>query len=92
MRNYASFCISSGLDGLTLPRPDVNMATSPQLVVAVSGWWLGFARQVPFVFEVRDLWPELLIAVGMGNENSLLHHGLAAVAHFCMSEPTASSS
>jgi colanic acid biosynthesis glycosyl transferase WcaI len=82
MRNYASFCISAGLRGLTLPRPDVIIATSPQLLVAVSGWWLAFARQVPFVFEVRDLWPESLIAVGMGNEDSLLHHGLAAVARF----------
>jgi putative colanic acid biosynthesis glycosyltransferase WcaI len=82
MRNYASFCISAGLRGLALPRPDVIIATSPQLLVAVSGWWLGFARQVPFVFEVRDLWPESLTAVGMGNENSLLHHGLEAVARF----------
>jgi glycosyltransferase involved in cell wall biosynthesis len=71
-----------GSAGLTLPRPDVIIATSPQLLVAVSGWWLGFARQVPFVFEVRDLWPESLTAVGMGDENSLLHHGLAAVARF----------
>ncbi len=82
MRNYASFCLSSGLRGLTLPRPDVIIATSPQLLVAVAGWWLGFARQVPFVFEVRDLWPESLTAVGMGDENSFLHHGLAAVACF----------
>ena len=82
MRNYASFCVSAGLRGLILPRPDVIIATSPQLLVAVSGWWLAFARQVPFVFEVRDLWPESLNAVGMGNEDSLLHHGLAAVARF----------
>jgi len=82
MRNYASFCVSAGLRGLTIPRPDVIIATSPQLLVGVSGWWLAFARQVPFVFEVRDLWPESLTAVGMGNEDSLLHHGLAAVARF----------
>ena len=80
--HYASFCISAGLRGLALPRPDVIIATSPQLLVAVSEWWLGFARQLPFVFEVRDLWPESLTAVGMGDENSLLHHGLAAVARF----------
>ena len=34
------------------------------------------------MFEVRDLWPESLAAVVMGNENSLLHHGLAAVTRF----------
>jgi glycosyltransferase involved in cell wall biosynthesis len=82
MRNYASFCVSSALRGMTLPRPDVIIATSPQLLVGLAGWWLAFARRIPFVFEVRDLWPESLAAVGMGNENSLLHQSLSAVANF----------
>jgi len=82
MRNYASFCISAGLRGLAIPRPDVIIATSPQLLVGLAGWWLAFARSVPFVFEVRDLWPESLAAVGVGSEDSLLHHALAAIANF----------
>ena len=86
MRNYASFSISAALRGLTIPRPDLIIATSPQLLVGLSGWWLAFARQIPFVFEVRDLWPESLIAVGVGNEDSLLHRGLAAIAKFLYQE------
>jgi len=82
MRNYASFCVSAALRGLTIPRPDVIIASSPQLLVGLSGWWIAFARQLPFVFEVRDLWPESLVAVGAGDEDSLLHHALAAVAKF----------
>ena len=82
IRNYASFCLSSAVRGLTLPRPDVIIATSPQLLVALSGWWLAFARRVPFVFEVRDLWPESLVAVGAGNKTSPLHRSLARIAHF----------
>jgi colanic acid biosynthesis glycosyl transferase WcaI len=82
MRNYASFCVSAALRGLTIPRPDVIIASSPQLLVGLSGWWIAFLKQVPFVFEVRDLWPESLTAVGVGDENSLLHHALAAVAKF----------
>jgi colanic acid biosynthesis glycosyl transferase WcaI len=82
MCNYASFCISAGLRGMTLPRPDVIIASSPQLLVGLSGWWISFARQIPFVFEVRDLWPESLTAVGVGDESSLLHRALGAVAKF----------
>lgn len=82
MRNYASFCISAALRGLSLPRPDVIIASSPQLLVGLSGWWLSFTRQIPFVFEVRDLWPESLAAVGIGDQNSLLHRSLAAIARF----------
>jgi colanic acid biosynthesis glycosyl transferase WcaI len=82
MRNYASFCVSAALRGLTIPRSDVIVATSPQLLVGLAGWWLAFARQIPFVFEVRDLWPESLTAVGAGSDDSLLYHALAAVAKF----------
>jgi colanic acid biosynthesis glycosyl transferase WcaI len=81
MRNYASFCVSSALRGMTLPRPDVIIATSPQLLVGLAGWWLAFARRIPFVFEVRDLWPESLAAVGVGDENSVLHRSLSAIAN-----------
>jgi colanic acid biosynthesis glycosyl transferase WcaI len=82
MRNYTSFCLSAALRGMFLPRPDVIIATSPQLLVGLSGWWLSFTRNLPFVFEVRDLWPESLAAVGVGNENSLLHHTLGKIAGF----------
>ena len=36
--NYGSFCASSASTGLFLSRPDVVVATSPQLLVALSGW------------------------------------------------------
>jgi colanic acid biosynthesis glycosyl transferase WcaI len=80
--NYSSFCASAASTGLFLSRPDVVIATSPQLLVGLSGWWLARCKRVPFVFEVRDLWPESLAAVGMGNGNSLLHRTLARIAGF----------
>ena len=82
MRNYASFCVSAAVRGMTIPSPDVIIASSPQLLVGLAGWWLAFTRQIPLVFEVRDLWPESLTAVGVGGENSLLHKTLGAVANF----------
>jgi colanic acid biosynthesis glycosyl transferase WcaI len=82
MLNYSSFCVSAAATGLFLARPDVVIATSPQLLVGLSGWWLARWKRVPFVFEVRDLWPESLAAVGMGAENSLLHRSLSKIAGF----------
>ncbi len=82
MLNYSSFCLSAATTGLFLPRPDVVIATSPQLLVGLSGWWLARWKRVPYVFEVRDLWPESLAAVGMGDGNSLLHRALAKIAGF----------
>ena len=80
--NYASFCVSAALSGLDLHKPDVIIATSPQLLCALSGWWLAWWKRVPFVFEVRDLWPESLTAVGVGSEKSSLHRSLRALANF----------
>jgi glycosyltransferase involved in cell wall biosynthesis len=80
--NYGSFCASAASTGLFLSQPDVVIATSPQLLVGLSGWWLARWKRVPFVFEVRDLWPESLAAVGMGDGNSLLHRTLARIAGF----------
>ncbi len=88
MRNYASFCISAALAGLGIERPDVIIATSPQLLVGLSGWWLAAWKRTPFVFEVRDLWPESLVAVGAGDENSLLHRTLGAIAGFLYKRAT----
>ena len=80
--NYTSFCLSSALTGLFASRPDVVIASSPQLLVGLSGWWLAFCKRVPFVFEVRDLWPESLSAVGVGSQESLMHRTLAKIAGF----------
>jgi glycosyltransferase involved in cell wall biosynthesis len=82
MLNYTSFCASSALTGFFLSRPDVVIATSPQLLVGLSGWFLARCKRVPFVFEVRDLWPESLAAVGMGESGSLLYRVLARIAGF----------
>ncbi|UCF80995.1 MAG: glycosyltransferase family 4 protein [Acidobacteriota bacterium] len=63
--SYASFFLSSMLLGMWLaPRPDVLVATSPQLLVALAGYGLSRLKRCPFVFEVRDLWPRVIVEVG----------------------------
>lgn len=80
--NYCSFLVSAAVTGLFLRRPGVVIATSPQLLVGLAGWWLGCVRRVPFVLEIRDLWPESISAVGVAGERSLMHRTLWALADF----------
>ena len=82
MLNYSSFCLSASITGTIIGRPDVVIATSPQLLVGICGWWVSRIKNVPLVLEIRDLWPESLAAVGVGNSGSLLHGGLARLAKF----------
>ena len=78
--NYSSFCVSAILRGLFLPAPDVLIATSPQLLVGLSGLVISRFRGVPFIFEVRDLWPESLAAVGVSRHSSVLSRTLRVLA------------
>ena len=82
IRNYTSFALSAALTGLTLPKQDVVIATSPQLLCALAGWWIAWSMRRPFVFEVRDLWPESLAAVGASREGGVLHRTLGSIAGF----------
>lgn len=63
--NYSSFLFSASTVGAALSkRPDVLIATSPQFLTAVAGRWLAWLKGVPFVMEVRDLWPRSIVEVG----------------------------
>jgi len=70
--DYLSFMVASFFTGLLQARPDVVVATSPQFFTAVSGWALAAVRRLPFVFELRDLWPASISAVGAMRENVAL--------------------
>ncbi|MEK9643964.1 MAG: glycosyltransferase family 4 protein [Alphaproteobacteria bacterium] len=62
--DFVSFMFSAVFFGLFERRPDVISATSPQFFAAVGGWLLSVIRQRPFVFELGDLWPASIVAVG----------------------------
>jgi len=62
--DYISFMVTSFLAGLCLRRPDVIVGTSPQFFTVCSAWMLSWLRRLPFVFELRDLWPESIKVVG----------------------------
>lgn len=47
-----------------LPPLDLVLATSPQIFTGLAGLTLARLRRLPFVLEVRDLWPESIVSVG----------------------------
>ncbi len=63
--SFALFLVASTLYGIFLPRRDLVFATSTPLSVGLTGAIISMARGVPFVFEVRDLWPRAPIEMGV---------------------------
>lgn len=64
---YFSFMFAAIWGGLfkTKGKYDVILVTSPPLFVGVSAYVLSRIKRVPFVFEVRDLWPESAVDTGV---------------------------
>jgi colanic acid biosynthesis glycosyl transferase WcaI len=63
--DFFSFFFTGLIAGLFQPRPNVIVATSPQPFSAVAGWALSWITRKPFIFELGDLWPRSMYAVGI---------------------------
>jgi glycosyltransferase involved in cell wall biosynthesis len=70
--NFVSYMLTAALAGLFVRRPDVVIATSPQFFCGWAGVLVSRARRLPFVLEIRDLWPESIEAVGAMRNPRLL--------------------
>ena len=63
---YFSFTVSSTWAGIFYTgKQDVILATSPPLFVGISGYIISRVKRIPFIFEVRDLWPKFAIDTGV---------------------------
>jgi glycosyltransferase involved in cell wall biosynthesis len=63
--SFISFMLSSVIQGsITCGKQDLLIATSPPFFVGIAGYLISKIKRIPFVFEVRDLWPESIIQLG----------------------------
>ena len=70
--DYLSFMVTGFLAALIQPRLDVIVGTSPQFFTVCAAWVLALFRRRPWVFELRDLWPASIRAVGaMGDSRAM---------------------
>lgn len=72
---YGSFAAAATAVGSMLARPDVILATSPPLPVATAGSVLARRFGVPWVMDVRDLWPKVASVLGELEEGPMYKMG-----------------
>ena len=70
--NFWSFMLSSFLAGLGVKKVDLVWGTSPPIFQGLTAWALARIKHVPFLFEVRDLWPAFAISVGVLHQPILI--------------------
>jgi glycosyltransferase involved in cell wall biosynthesis len=63
--SFFSFMFSSLWASLRVKEVDLVLGTTPPIFQAFSAWLVAFLRGRPFLLEVRDLWPEFVVAMGV---------------------------
>jgi glycosyltransferase involved in cell wall biosynthesis len=85
---FLGFTLSSMSAVFRAERPDVIVTSSPPLIAAFPGWLASHAvfRSTPWVFEVRDLWPESAVSTGVLSKDAALTRLLFAVERWAYRE------
>jgi glycosyltransferase involved in cell wall biosynthesis len=71
--DYSSFMISSIFTSFRLGRHDIIVGTSPQFFTVVAALVISKLKSTPYVFELRDIWPESIRAVGAMKDSFILN-------------------
>jgi glycosyltransferase involved in cell wall biosynthesis len=70
--NYVSFMVSAVMAVPRLPKAHVVITTSPQFFNGLAGYFVGRLKRVPWVLEIRDLWPESILTVGAVRNKAII--------------------
>ena len=62
--DYMSFMLAAFFAGLFVKKIDIIIATSPQFFTTWAAAALSKIKRRPWIFELRDIWPESIVAVG----------------------------
>jgi glycosyltransferase involved in cell wall biosynthesis len=63
--SFFSFMVSSFIIAMGVNNVDLVWGTSPPIFQGITAWTLARIKRLPFLFEVRDLWPAFAVAVGV---------------------------
>ena len=64
LASFTAFTLAASVAGALERKPDVVFASSTPLTIGIAGLLTARAKRVPFVFEIRDLWPAVPVALG----------------------------
>jgi glycosyltransferase involved in cell wall biosynthesis len=70
--SFFSFMVSSFIISIKIKNVDLVWGTSPPIFQSFTAWLVSILKHVPFLLEVRDLWPAFAVAVGVLNNKFLI--------------------
>ncbi|MBW1923279.1 MAG: glycosyltransferase family 4 protein [Deltaproteobacteria bacterium] len=70
--NYVSYLLAATLFCRSVKDVDIVVSTSPQFFCGLAGYAVSKRLNVPWLLEIRDLWPESIVAVGALKSRSII--------------------
>jgi glycosyltransferase involved in cell wall biosynthesis len=70
--SFLSFMITSFFIGLRVKDVDLVWGTSPPIFQSLTAWALARLKRIPFLLEIRDLWPAFAIAIGVLRQPAMI--------------------
>jgi glycosyltransferase involved in cell wall biosynthesis len=80
--DFISFMFSSFFFGLFIKKHDKIIVSSPQFLPVISGFIIAKIKNIPFILEIRDLWPESIVALGAIKKNNYIIKSLYAITKY----------
>lgn len=82
MWSFLWFAFLATFAALSVREPDMIFATHTPITVGIPGRIASFFKRVPFVFEVRDLWPEGWVIIGLAKETDIIIRLMGALEKY----------
>lgn len=79
---WVSYAVGALVSGMREPRPNVVYASSPHLLAALAGYAVARRWRVPWILEVRDVWPRILVEMGGMSDKSPVYRILRRLEIF----------
>ncbi len=70
---YISFLLLSLIASMKTKSCDLLLTTSPSLLTALAGYLISKLRGIPFILEVRDLWPKAAVEMGLVKNRLIIY-------------------
>jgi glycosyltransferase involved in cell wall biosynthesis len=70
--DYISYMIAASFGSLLVKKVDIVIGTSPQFFTACAAYLVALVKRCPWIFELRDIWPESIRAVGAMRDSAAL--------------------
>ena len=70
--DYLSYMITGFLCSLCVRKVDLVIGTSPQFFTVCAAYVTSMFKRIPFIFELRDLWPDSIKALGAMRESCVI--------------------